>query len=43
MWPRIMMLHIPAASGNDDDDDDEAAAAAATAEPRLFNVFELEK
>jgi hypothetical protein len=38
-----MMLHIPAASGNDDDDDDEAAAAAATAEPRLFNVFELEK
>jgi hypothetical protein len=37
-----MMLHIPAASGNDDDDD-EAAAAAATAEPRLFNVFELEK
>jgi hypothetical protein len=36
-----MMLHIPAASGNDDDD--EAAAAAATAEPRLFNVFELEK
>ena len=35
------MLHIPAASGNDDDD--EAAAAAATAEPRLFNVFELEK
>jgi hypothetical protein len=37
-----MMLHIPAASGSDDDDDDDDAAAA-TADPRLFNVFELEK
>ncbi len=36
------MLHIPAASGSDDDDDDDDAAAA-TADPRLFNVFELEK